>query len=58
MKVGDLVRFIETWEIGVITNIVMVGDYKYYRVWMSSDPDHGLFIEAELDLVQTDKKCP
>ena len=58
MKIGDLVRFIETWEIGVITNIVIVGDYKYYRIWLLAEADHVLLLKTELDLIQTDKKCP
>ena len=58
MKIGDIVRFVETWQIGIIAATIMIGTYTYHWVWVSS-PDgieKILLLESELDLIQSGQK--
>ena len=52
MKIGSLVRHVETWQIGIITWIVHVGNYTYYSVYLSAEHPNVLLLAAELDIVE------
>ena len=56
MKVGDIVRYVETWQIGIVVKTIRVNTYKYHWTYIAETRDTILLLESELDLIKSGQK--